>query len=59
MESDSEEKILPEKVFELIELYGNRPEVEYWRNIYLTERWQKVLRGILENAVEYRVYVRK
>ena len=59
VESDSEEKILPEKVFELIELYGNRPEVEYWRNIYLTERWQKVLRGILENAVEYRVYVRK
>ena len=43
----------------LIQLYGERPEVEYWRKVYLSEKWQKVLRGILENAVEYRVYVRK
>lgn len=45
--------------FSLVEMYGDRPEVEYWRNIYLSEKWQKVLYNILEGAVDYRVYVRK
>ena len=60
-EADSkvESENAPVEVPDLVALYGDRPEVEYWRNIYLTEKWQKVLRGILENAVEYRVYVRK
>lgn len=50
--------LLSEK-FSLVELYGQRPEVTYWRDIYLSPKWQQVLRGILENAVEYRIYVRK
>lgn len=45
--------------FDLVELYGQRPEVAYWREIYLSPRWRQVLRNILESAVEYRIYVRK
>lgn len=60
LEENPELPLLEEKEKnDLIALYGDRPEVDYWRKIYLTEKWQKVLRGILENAVEYRVYVRK
>lgn len=56
---ESADSFISKANLSLIQLYGERPEVEYWRKVYLSEKWQKVLRGILENAVEYRVYVRK
>ncbi len=58
IEESPELPLVNETKYSLVELYGDRPEVEYWRNIYLSEKWQKILRGILENAVEYRIYVR-
>ena len=58
IEDSPELPLVDETKYSLVEMYGDRPEVEYWRNIYLSEKWQKILRGILENAVEYRVYVR-
>lgn len=58
IEESPELPLVNETIYSLVELYGDRPEVEYWRNIYLSEKWQKILRGILENAVEYRIYVR-
>ena len=36
-----------------------RPEVEKFRKQYLNEKWLKHLYNILENAMEYRLYVRK
>ena len=58
IEDSPELPLVDETKYSLVEMYGDRPEVEYWRNIYLSEKWQKILRGILENAVEYRIYVR-
>ena len=58
IEYSPELPLVDETKYSLVEMYGDRPEVEYWRNIYLSEKWQKILRGILENAVEYRIYVR-
>lgn len=59
VEDEKEMVSAEETVIDMIQLYGDRPEVDYWRKLYMTEKWQKVLRTILENAVEYRVYVRK
>ena len=36
-----------------------RPEVEKFRNLYLSEKWSALLRAYLESAMEYRLYVRK
>ncbi len=36
-----------------------RPEVEKFRNQYLTEKWSKLLYTYLEQGMEYRLYVRK
>lgn len=36
-----------------------RPEVEKFRQMYLTEKWSKLLYDYLESAMEYRLYVRK
>ncbi len=36
-----------------------RPEVEKFRNQYLTEKWSKLLYIYLEQGMEYRLYVRK
>lgn len=36
-----------------------RPEVEKFRQMYLTEKWSKLLHDYLESAMEYRLYVRK
>lgn len=37
----------------------DRPEVEKFRKLYLTESWQKIIAGDLERGMEYRLYVRK
>lgn len=37
----------------------NRPEVEKFRRQYLNEKWLKHLYSVLENSMEYRLYVRK
>ena len=52
----------PEKSaqFPLIEAYKDRSEVEAWRQYYLSsEKRIKLLYDILENAMEYRLFVRK
>lgn len=36
-----------------------RPEVERFRQQYLTEKWSALLHSYLENAMEYRLYVRQ
>ena len=36
-----------------------RPEVERFRNMYLSPKWAALLYGYLESAMEYRRYVRK
>ena len=36
-----------------------RPEVERFRNMYLSPKWAALLYGYLESAMEYRLYVRK
>lgn len=38
---------------------SDRKEVEKFRQQYLSPRWQNLLRNDLENAMEYRLYVRK
>ena len=37
----------------------SKPEVEKFRKLYLSEKWSTLLRSYLENAMEYRLYVRK
>ena len=36
-----------------------KPEVERFRKMYLSPKWSALLRGYLESAMEYRLYVRK
>lgn len=36
-----------------------RPEVEKFRNLYMSEKWSDLLKIYLERAMEYRLYVRK
>lgn len=36
-----------------------RPEVEKFRNLYMSEKWSALLKAYLESAMEYRLYVRK
>ncbi|MBR5646549.1 MAG: transglycosylase SLT domain-containing protein [Treponema sp.] len=38
---------------------SNRPEVQQFRELYQKEQYRKLLSDSLENAVEYRLYVRK
>ncbi|MCR5435570.1 MAG: transglycosylase SLT domain-containing protein [Treponema sp.] len=38
---------------------SNRPEVQQFRELYQKEQYRKLLTDSLENAVEYRLYVRK
>lgn len=46
--------------FPLIEAFRDRPEVDEWRQYYLSnDKRKKLLYDILENAMEYRLYVRK
>jgi len=37
----------------------DRPAVEKYRKMYLTEKWSALLKAYLESAMEYRLYVRK
>ena len=37
----------------------NRPEVESFRKLYLSQKWSALLKAYLESAMEYRLYVRK
>lgn len=37
----------------------DRPQVEKYRKMYLTEKWSALLKAYLESAMEYRLYVRK
>lgn len=37
----------------------DRPSVEKYRKMYLTEKWSALLKAYLESAMEYRLYVRK
>lgn len=37
----------------------DRPAVEKYRKMYLTEKWSALLKSYLETAMEYRLYVRK
>ncbi len=37
----------------------NKPQVEAFRKQYLSPKWSALLRGYLESAMEYRLYVRK
>lgn len=37
----------------------NKPQVEAFRKMYLSPKWSALLRGYLESALEYRLYVRK
>lgn len=39
--------------------FSENPQVEKFRKIYLSPSWQSILRNVLENAMEYRLYVRK
>ena len=58
-ESESLEKKEP-SLYPLIDAYKDRPEVKAWRKYYLSnEKRVKLLHDILENAMEYRLYVRK
>ena len=36
-----------------------KPQVERFRKLYLSPKWSALLRGYLESAMEYRLYVRK
>lgn len=36
-----------------------KPQVEVFRKMYLSPKWSALLRGYLESAMEYRLYVRK
>ncbi len=36
-----------------------KPQVEAFRKMYLSPKWSALLRGYLESAMEYRLYVRK
>ncbi len=37
----------------------DRPSVDKYRKMYLTEKWSALLKAYLESAMEYRLYVRK
>jgi len=59
-EADSEENPEETSLYPLIEKYKDRPEVEAWRQYYLSnDKRTKLIHDILENAMEYRLYVRK
>lgn len=39
--------------------FSENPQVEKFRKLYLSPSWQSILQNDLENAMEYRLYVRK
>ena len=57
---DEESEKKADSLYILIAENRERPEVEAWRQYYLSnEKRIKLLHDILENAMEYRLYVRK
>ena len=53
------ETAVEKSLYELIENFKDRPEVEKIRKQYLEPKRTELLYSILENAMEYRLYVRK
>lgn len=62
-EEQLEESQEPEFIRTPISFVSNedldRPEVDKYRKMYLTEKWASLLKSYLESAMEYRLFVRK
>ena len=56
---DKEEKIPHQSLLGIPDEILQRPDVEKFRQQYLSEKWSKLLYQYLEDAMEYRLYVRK
>lgn len=56
---DKEEKIPHQSLPGIPDEILQRPDVERFRQQYLSEKWSKLLYQYLEDAMEYRLYVRK
>ena len=56
---DKEEKIPHQSLPGITDEILQRPDVEKFRQQYLSEKWSKLLYQYLEDAMEYRLYVRK
>ena len=56
---DKEEKIPHQSLPRIPDEILQRPDVEKFRQQYLSEKWSKLLYQYLEDAMEYRLYVRK
>ncbi|MCI7565640.1 MAG: transglycosylase SLT domain-containing protein [Treponema sp.] len=56
---DKEEKIPHQSLPGIPDEILQRPDVEKFRQQYLSEKWSKLLYQYLEDAMEYRLYVRK
>lgn len=56
---DKEEKIPHQSLPGIPDEILHRPDVEKFRQQYLSEKWSKLLYQYLEDAMEYRLYVRK
>ena len=56
---DKEEKIPHHSLPGIPDEILQRPDVEKFRQQYLSEKWSKLLYQYLEDAMEYRLYVRK
>lgn len=56
---DKEEKIPHQSLPGIPDEILQRPDVEKFRQQYLSEKWAKLLYQYLEDAMEYRLYVRK
>lgn len=58
-DEDKEEKIPHQSLPGIPDEILQRPDVEKFRQQYLSEKWSKLLYQYLEDAMEYRLYVRK
>lgn len=56
---DKDEKIPHQSLPGIPDEILQRPDVERFRQQYLSEKWSKLLYQYLEDAMEYRLYVRK
>lgn len=56
---DKDEKIPHQSLPGIPDEILQRPDVEKFRQQYLSEKWSKLLYQYLEDAMEYRLYVRK
>ena len=58
-DEDKEEKMPHQSLPGIPDEILQRPDVEKFRQQYLSEKWSKLLYQYLEDAMEYRLYVRK